>query len=82
MAKTRVYSYNIFYDDRKSRITKRLELKYISEFTYTTSSEWLEYSRDYVISDKQVIFVEEEDNEFYIYLRKKKYLLEKGVNII
>lgn len=80
---SRVYSYDIKCELKNNRQYKTYIFTFISEFTYNTGAEWVEKTRPYLLSGLNIHFSDaEEDGNYYIYLRKKKKLLEKGVNII
>lgn len=81
--KVRFYEYNIKLIDYNSRVCKRYELKFILEFEYSSILEYISKYKEIVKQVKNLYVSElESDNEFYFYIRKKKYLLSEEVNII
>ena len=80
---TRVYRYDIQTSKKGNRTYKKFVFTYLLEFKWHTTNEWLEKTRLYMKQYDKIHFVDKEmDNNFYIYMRYKKYKLEKGVNII
>lgn len=81
--KVRFYEYNIKLIDYNTRVLKRYELKFILEFEYSSILEYISKYKEIVKQVKNLYVSElESDNEYYFYIRKKKYLLSKGVDLI
>lgn len=76
----RFYNYDVKKVDRGKGIGKLYTFTFILEFDYTNTMEYLEKFKLYSRGDRPVYVAEiEQDGNFYVYLRKKKYLLDKGV---
>ena len=82
--KARVYQYHIEFYESEKRTRKKYYFEFLVEFTYQNNVEYLQKVSNYLLSNSKIHIVEQDkqDNKFYVYLRKKKYLLEKGVNVI
>ena len=80
---TRGYKYEIEKTKKGNRIYKKYIFTFIIEFEYQNAMEWIEKTRLYLKQYSNIHFIEgDHDGNFYIYLRHKKYILGKGVNII
>lgn len=81
--KARAYIYEIQTNKKGNRIYKKYKFIFITEFEYKNIVEWIEKTRLYLRQYNNIHFIEcDHDGNFYIYLRHKKYILDKGVNII
>lgn len=80
---TRVYKYEIQTTQKGKRCYKKYVFTFLLEFSYNNTSEWIEKTSHYIRQSGKIHFVDvEKDGNYYIYLRHKKYLLDKGVSII
>ena len=80
---SKIYQIEILKIDAKSKIYKRYKLTLLATITYNNNMEYLEKVKSYLLAPFQVqIIHKEEDNNYYFYVRNKKYLLEKEVTII
>lgn len=82
--KARVYQYRIEFYEGEKRTRKKYYFEFLLEFTYQNNVEYLQKVSKYLLNNSKIHIVEQDkrDNNFYVYLRKKKYLLKKGVNVI
>lgn len=81
--KVRFYTYTIKLIDYNTRIYKRYELTYIFDYEYINILDYIKKYKEVIKQYKNIYVSElEENNNYYFYIRNKKYLLEKGVNII
>lgn len=81
--KVRFYEYEILNVDYNTRIYKRYEFTFVLEFEYTNILEYITKYKELVNNVRNLYVSEiEPDDNFYCYIRKKKYLLSKGVDII
>lgn len=80
---TRVYKCDIQATKKGDRTYKKFIFTYLLEFKWNTTSEWLEKTKYYMNNYDKIHFVDmEKSGDFYIYMRYKKYKLDKGVNEI
>lgn len=83
LSTSRIYQIEILNIDAKSRIYKRYKLTLLATINYSNSMEYLEKVKSYLLAPFQVQVIDkEEDDNYYLYVRNKKYLLSEGVNII
>lgn len=80
---SKIYQIEILNIDAKSKIYRRYKLTLLATINYNNNVEYLEKVKSYLLAPFQVQIVhKEEDNNYYFYVRNKKYLLSEGVNII
>ena len=80
MAKCGVFEYEIIKQVRNNKTYKRYIYIFIVEFVYNNSVEYLQKAKVYLNRQKPVYFAECENGKYYVYLKKKKRELTKGVN--
>lgn len=81
--KVGVFSYEINTTIKNNRTYRRFILTFISEFSYNNTLEYIQKYKLYSNTKQKIYFSElEADSNYYIYVRKRKYQLTKGVNII
>ena len=79
MARCGVFEYEIIKQVRNNKTYKRYIYIFIVEFNYSNSTEYLQKARVYLNRQKPVYFAEWEEG-YFVYLKKKKRELTKGVN--
>lgn len=80
---TRIYKYEIQSTKKGNRTYKKFIFTYVLEFKWQTTNDWLEKTRLYMRQYDKIHFVNKDtDGNYYVYMRYKRYLLDKGVNII
>lgn len=80
---SKIYQIEILNIDAKSKIYKRYKLTLLATISYNNNMEYLEKVKSYLLAPFQVqIIHKEEDNNYYFYVRNKKYLLSEEVTII
>lgn len=80
---SRVYKYEVQTTKKGKRCYKKYIFTFLLEFNYNSTIEWIEKTSKYIRQSANIHFIDmEKDGNYYVYLRHKKYLLEKGVNII
>ena len=81
--KTRVYKYEVQTTKKGDRKYTKYKFTFVIEFDWFTCGEWLDkmklYAKD--IGTNHAVDMEP-DGQFCVYLRKKRYTLDKGVNVI
>lgn len=82
MTKCGVFQYEISSQVKNNKIYKKYIYTFLVEFTYNNTMEYLQKAKVYLQSTKAVHLIEEENNKYYVYVRKNKRELTKGVNII
>lgn len=78
MNKTRIYTYRIVLENK----IKRYEFTFVGEFQAKDSLEWLAKYKEYLLKYTNVYYSECESGKHYVYLRKKKHELSKGVSLV
>lgn len=79
MAKCGVFEYEIIKQVKNNKTYKRYIYIFIVEFIYNDSTEYLQKAKVYLNRQKPVYFAEWESG-YFVYLKKKKRELTKGVN--
>lgn len=82
MAKIGVFQYEISSQVKNNKTYKKYIYTFIVEFTYSNTLEYLQKAKIYLQNTKAVHLIEEENGKYYIYVRKHKKELMKGVNVI
>lgn len=83
MNKTGVFTIEIQKESKGNRTYKKYDINFICEFTWNNTTQYIEKYNLYAKSLSNVHFADcERDGFYYFYIRHKKYLLKKGVNLI
>lgn len=82
MAKCGVFQYEVSSQVKNNKTYKKYIYTFLVEFTYNTTVEYLEKAKVYLQSTKPIHLIEEDNGIYYIYIRKNKRELMKGVNVI
>lgn len=78
MRNTRIYTYKIVLEGK----IKRYEFTFRGEFIAKNSLEWLAKYKEYLLKYSNVYYSEEDKGCYYVYLRHKRYELDKGVSLV